>query len=453
MITELKELVAQYEREGLIEHITRRVSSEFEMMAVMKKTKGKIPMLFERVDHYSGKTVTGMGGTRALLAYSMGIKEQELRNRLTEAIANPIPPVRIANGKCQENVVKAPFSLDDYFPVLKHYEKDNGRFVISGMLAAKSIDGTQIYTSIRRMYYPGKNRMTLLITSREMKEQLQYYEERQEPMEIALMFGLVPAIVLSSQVSTHLYRMDKYEIAGGLLREPLKLVKGKTVDLDVIADAQVVLEGKVYPWKKEKEGPFGEMVFYYGDTSELPVCEFSCMTFQNEPLWHTFFPSGSEEKIPMALTREVNLFQTVYMTAPCIRDVFLTMGGAGRYHAVLQIHKENDSDGVQAALAAFASDKDLKHVVVVDEDVDIYDNEEVEWAIASRMQADRDIFIIPGAAGSPLEASHRLTGRTAKMGIDATCPIGNSHFERTHVPGEENINLEDYFERSDYRWH
>ena len=452
--SDFKELTMQYEQQGLLSHITRKVSADSEMMAVMKKTKGQIPLLFHQVDGYPCKVVTGLGGSRKLLAQSMGITEDKLRKHLAAAIAHPIPVTHVAEGKCQQEVHMAPFSLVDYFPVLRHYEKDNGKFIISGMMVAKSIDGSKYYTSIRRMWYKGKNQMTVLITSREMQEQFAYYEARKEPMEIAVMFGLVPAVVLGSQISTHLYNADKLEVSGALLSKSLETVKCKTIDLEVLSDAQVVLEGKVYPWKKEKEGPFGEMAYYYGEVKELPLCEFSCITMQKNPLWHTFFPSGCEEKLPMAISREVNLFNTIQMTVPGVRNVHLTMGGAGRYHAVVQIKKEQEGDGKQAALSAFASDKDLKYVTVVDEDVDIFDAEEVEWAITTRTQAASDIFIIPAALGSPLEASHHLKNTTDKMGIDATKPIGDKRFERTHVIGEEKIDLKEYIEeRRDSRWH
>lgn len=454
VISDMKELTAEYEKKGLLSHVTRKVSSENELMAVMKKTKGKLPIMFHQVDEYPCKVVTGLGGSRKLLAESMGIKEENLRKHLASAIAHPIPVTQAAQGKCQQEIHLAPFSLDNYFPILRHYEKDNGRFIISGMMIAKSIDGSKYYTSIRRMWYMGENRMTILITSREMQEQFAYYEEKKEPMEIAIMFGLVPGIVLGSQISTHLYNADKLEVSGALLSKSLETVKCKTIDLEVLSDAQVVLEGKVYPWKKEREGPFGEMAYYYGGVKELPICDFSCITMQKNPLWHTFFPSGCEEKLPMALSREVNLFNTIQMTVPGVKNVHLTMGGAGRYHAVVQIKKEQDGDGKQAALSAFASDKDLKYVTVVDEDVDIFDMEEVEWAITTRTQATSDFFIIPGAAGSPLEASHHLKNRTDKVGIDATRPLGDKRFERTHVIGEEKVFLEEYIEEGRCsKWH
>lgn len=176
--SDFKELTMQYEQSGLLSHITRKVSSDSEMMAVMKKTKGLIPLVFHRVDGYSCPVITGLGGSRKLLAQSMGIPEEQLRKHLAYAITHPVPVHHVAEGKCQQEVHMAPFSLEDYFPVLRHYAKDNGKFVISGMMVAKSIDGSKYYTSIRRMWYKGQNQMTILITSKEMQEQFAYYEAK-----------------------------------------------------------------------------------------------------------------------------------------------------------------------------------------------------------------------------------------------------------------------------------
>ncbi|WML48237.1 UbiD family decarboxylase [Neobacillus sp. PS3-34] len=333
--------------------------------------------------------------------------------------------------------------MADLFPIPTYHADDSGAYYVSGILVVKDLSGRKRYTSIRRMQYLGGNRTNILITSNELKEQYAHFEKLGEPMEVAVMFGIVPAVVLSSQISTHLYHTDKLDVAGALLGQSLDVVKCKTVDLDVLAEAEIVLEGRMLPHEREMEGPFGELAGYYGFRSPQPIVEFSAVTYRNNAICQTIFPSSDEEKLPMALVREATLFSTVRQVVPNIKAVHIPMGGVARYHAVIQIEKKSEGDGKQAALAAFASDKDLKHVVVVNDDVDIFDSDDIEWAVATRVQASEDIFIVPGAKGSPLEASHNLKGVSDKMGIDATYPLGKEElFKRTSIPVK--VTLEDY---------
>jgi UbiD family decarboxylase len=241
-----------------------------------------------------------------------------------------------------------------------------------------------------------------------------------------------------------LYHTDKFDIAGALIGKSLDVVKCKTVDLEVLAEAEVVFEGRMLPHTREIEGPFGELAGYYGKQAPQPVIEISAVTYRNNPIWQTIHPSSHEELLPMAIVREATLLSTVRQVVPGIKDCVVTLNGASRCHAVIQIQKRHEGDGKQACLAAFASDKDLKHVVVVNDDVNIWDPNDVEWAIATRVQADQDIFIVPGAKGSPLEASHNLRGVSAKMGIDATYPLhAAEEFKRKSIPWGP-IDLKEY---------
>jgi UbiD family decarboxylases len=441
---DLREFLARLEQNGLLRHVKRRVSSEYEIAAVLKKTKGEIPLCFDRVDDYECPLVAGLGGTREMIGASLGVRPDAIVERFAQAIVNPMPVKRIEFGPVQETIVPAPFDIDRYFPVLKYNALDSGRFLVSGVMIAKDISGKRLYSSIRRMQYLGKNRCCLLVTSSEMQRQIQYYEEHRQPMELAVMFGVSPAVVLGSQISTHYYHADKLDVTGALIGRPLEVVRCKTVDIDVLAGAETVLEGRLLPWVRETEGPFGELGGYYGKVSQQPVVEFTAMTCRNKPIAQTILASSCEEKLPEALSREVALISGIRQTVPGVRAVHITMPGVGRFHAVIQLEKTSEGDGKQALLAAFSADKDLKHVVAVDTDVDLFNPEDVEWAIATRVQADLDVFIVPGAMGSGLEPSHNLRGVTAKMGIDATGPIGKKEYIRTHIPGEEKINLNDY---------
>lgn len=439
----MRALLDDWESRGLLYRIKKEVDPRYELGAVINTKNGRQPFLFEKIKGYRSSLAAGLGGDRDLLADSMGISSSDLLPKLIDSIVNPIPTTLRATGPVQENLVTGDFDLADLFPIPTYHADDSGAYYVSGILVVKDLSGRKRYTSIRRMQYLGGNRTNILITSNELKEQYAHFEKLGEPMEVAVMFGIVPAVVLSSQISTHLYHTDKLDVAGALLGQSLDVVKCKTVDLDVLAEAEIVLEGRMLPHEREMEGPFGELAGYYGFRSPQPIVEFSAVTYRNNAICQTIFPSSDEEKLPMALVREATLFSTVRQVVPNIKAVHIPMGGVARYHAVIQIEKKSEGDGKQAALAAFASDKDLKHVVVVNDDVDIFDSDDIEWAVATRVQASEDIFIVPGAKGSPLEASHNLKGVSDKMGIDATYPLGKEElFKRTSIPVK--VTLEDY---------
>lgn len=441
--TTIRELITDWEQKGYFYRVKRQVDPIFELGAVVKTCKGAKPFLFEKIKGYSSPMVVGVGGDRELLAESMGIGPYEIRSKIIDSIVNPISVTHVGTGPVHENVVTGSFDLEDYFPILKYHAEDSGKYYVAGVMVVKDLTGKKHYTSVRRMQYLGGNRTNILITSPELNAQYAEYEKRGEAMEVAFMFGVVPAVTLASQVSTHLYHTDKLHLACALLGESLPVVKCKTVDIDVLAEAEIVLEGKMLPHERVMEGPFAELAGYYGGASPQPVIEFSAITYRNNAINQTIMPASYEEKLPMALVREVTLFSTVRQVVPNVKDVHVTLGGIGRYHAIIQIEKKSEGDGKQAALAAFASDKDLKHVVVVNDDVDIHNPEDVEFAIATRVQADEDIFIVPGAKGSPLESSHNLRGVTAKMGIDATYPLKYADkYKRTSIPIK--VDLKDY---------
>lgn len=444
MYTTMRKLIDYWDQKGVLWKIRREVDPVFELGGVISKKEGQ-PFFFEKVKGYSIPMVAGLGTERGLIADSMGIAEQQLLPKMIDSIVNPIPTTLVPTGPVHDHVVMGDFQLDQLFPICTYNELDSGAFIVAGVLVVKDVTGKKRYTSIRRMQYFGDNRCGILITSPELTEQYRYYEQRNEPMEIAVMMGVVPAVVLSSQISTHLYHADKLNVAGAMLGASLPVVQCKTVDLEVLAEAEIVLEGRMLPHAREMEGPFGELAGYYGVQSPQPIVEISAVTYRDNPICQTILPASYEEMLPMGLVRELSLLSSVRQVVPNVKAVHITMGGVARFHGVIQIEKRTEGDGKQALLAAFASDKDLKHVVVVDEDVDIFNSADVEWAIATRVQADLDVFIVPGAKGSPLEPSHNLRGVSAKMGMDATVPLdAKEHYKRKRIPGAEMIRLEDY---------
>lgn len=440
----IRDLLADWDRRGLLYRVKKQVDAKYELGAVVKTKDGKAPFLFENIKGYNSSMTAGLAGSRELMADSMGVEQQDLMPRMVESLVNPIPTNLVSTGPVHENVVTGPFNLDDFFPIPTFHAEDCGPYYVSGILVVKDPEGNKRYTSIRRMKFIERNRTNIVITSPELYKQYAEFEKRGEPLEVALMFGVVPAVTLASQLSTHLFHADKLDVTGGLIGESLDVVKCKTIDMEVLADAEIVMEGRILPHERDPEGAFGELGGYYGGNEPQPIVEMSAITYRDNAISQTIMPASSEEKLSMCLVREMTLFSTVRQTVPNVIAVHVKEAAAARLHAVIQIDKESEGDARQAALAAFASDKDLKHVVVVNEDVDIFDSDDVEWAVATRSQADEDVFIVSGAKGSPLETSHNLRGTTAKMGIDATYPLDQKElFKRTSVP-IQNIDLNDY---------
>ncbi|MFD1360435.1 UbiD family decarboxylase [Lentibacillus salinarum] len=440
----MRDLLADWEQRGLLYRIKKEVNAEYELGAVLKTKKGEHPFLFDNIKGHHVPIAAGSGGSRKFMADSIGISESELIPKMVDSVVNPIPTNLVPTGPVHENVVMGPFDLDDFSPIPTFHAEDCGPYFVSGVLVVKDPEGKKRFTSIRRMGFIGGNRTNIVITSPELAKQYAQFENRGEPLEVAVMLGVVPSVVLASQFSTHLFNSDKLDVAGALLGQPLDVVQCKTVDIEVLAEAEIVMEGKILPYEREPEGSFGELGGYYGGNEPQPIVEMSAITYRNNPISQTILPASSEERLPMCLTREMTLFSTVRQVVPNVKEVHITMAAAARLHGVIKIEKQSEGDAKQAAMAAFASDKDLKHVVVVDDDVDIFNSEDVEWAIATRCQADQDVFIIPGAKGSPLEASHNLRGVSAKMGIDATYPLSEKElFKRTSIP-IQSINLNDY---------
>jgi 2,5-furandicarboxylate decarboxylase 1 len=246
---------------------------------------------------------------------------------------------------------------------------------------------------------------------------------------------------------------DELEIAGALHRQPLSVIKCVTSELNVPADAEIVVEGRLLPDVREPEGPFGEFPQYYGERALRHVIEVDAVTHRRDAIFHTIVGGGLEHILLGAVPREATLLAHLRRSFPNVLDVHLPRGGVGRYHLYVQIRKRQEGEAKNVMLGAFAGHYDVKQVVVVDDDVDIHDPAEVEWAVATRFQADQDLVVVPNSQGSKLDPSTR-DGVGAKMGLDATKPLAADpmKFTRIRVPGEENVRVEEIVAQPHVNW-
>jgi UbiD family decarboxylase len=236
--------------------------------------------------------------------------------------------------------------------------------------------------------------------------------------------------------------MNELEIANAM--SPVPLVHAHSVDLMIPAECEIVLEGTVYQDRRHSEGPFLDLTETYDIVRDEPVFEVKTITHRKDPLWQALLPGGLEHKILMGTPREPTIFQKVNEVTRCL-DVNITPGGCSWLHAIVQIDKQTDEDGKKAIMAAFAGHSSLKHVAIVDADIDIYNPTQVEWAMATRFQADRDLVVLPGQHGSSLDPSAEPdTQLTTKVGFDLTRPrhsTGKSFSHATYT----DVDISSFF--------
>jgi len=442
----LRNWLAELDRQGLLKHIQKTVSPIHELAGVGKKLEPQYGAMFEHVEGSDMPVVTGLVTTREAIAGSMGMTYAELMNQYTAALTNPTP-CRIVDGAGQaikENILIGDQVDLGLLPACVHHEKDSGRYLTAAMCIAKDPETGVRNVAIHRHEIKDRNHLGALLLPRHTHQLYTKAEAMGKPLEIALVIGTHPALLLASQATTQL-GVDEFEIGGTLLGEAIEMTRCETVDVEVPVESEIVLEGRILPAVRQDEGPFGEYPRTYGPKAPRHVIEITAMTFRNKPIYHTIIPATMEHFLLGAISREATMLQVVRQATPNVRNVHITPASGCRYHAVMQLDQKHEGEAKNAMFAAFASSTEIKHVVVVDTDIDIYDMQDVEWAIANRVQAARDVFIIPDAMGNKLDPSSR-EGTSDKMGIDATIPMrgDRERFSKIRIAGIEDIDLQDY---------
>ncbi|MHB8917518.1 MAG: UbiD family decarboxylase [Desulfocucumaceae bacterium] len=444
----MRQWLATVRELGRLKTVSRPVDPEYELAAVGSKADGQFAVLFNHVEGFRMPVVTGLAGDRELFALALKATPEDMVLKFGRGVENPRPCAVVPNDQApvKETVVLEGIDLEKFLPAPVHHKRDGGRYITAAILVAKHPETGVRNVSIHRLQVLGPDKLGILILPRHLWQFFDLAEKCGRPLEVALAIGLHPLILLASQATTG-PGVDELEIASALLGQPLSLVRCETVDLEVPAEAEIVLEGHLLPAVREVEGPFGEYPKYYGPASPKPVIKVTAICHRRDPVYHTIIPASREHLLLGAIPREAVLLQLVRQAVPSVAGVHLTPGGGCRYHAVVAIDKRHEGEAKNAIFAALASSSEVKRVVVVDRDVNISDPEEVEWAIATRCQAGRDVFVVTGALGNKLDPSSS-EGISDKMGIDATIPLGAppEKFERILIPGWEKVNLTDYFD-------
>jgi len=415
----LRRFLETLEKSGELTHISKAVSTEYEMAGVIEAL-GEKPVFFENVKEAGIPVVGGLLSSKELIGRALNLKKEHLLHNLSSAIENPLPPEIVANGECQE-VVEPSVDLTT-LPIMRYTEKDGGKYIASAVSIVRDPElGRNM--CFHRLMLIGKNRFVARIVEERGTDTA--LKKAGGELDVAICIGNSTAVLLAAATSLP-KGVDELGMANAL--ERTELVKCKTIDLEVPKDCEIVLEGRITK-EKTAEGPFLDTTGTIDKIRQQRVVEIKCITHREKPIYQTLLPGRHEHQFLMGMPKEPTIFNEVNKVCEC-RDVYITPGGCSWLHAVVQIKKQNPEDGKKAIAAAFEGHKSLKHCVIVDDDINIYDPNDVEWAIATRFQADKNAVILPNQRGSSLDPSGDLTegkkARTCKMGLDATIPSGKT---------------------------
>jgi len=445
-VTTLRSWLDRLEETGRLARTKPDVPLEFTLAAIAKRLDGDKATLFPSPGGHALSVISGLVASRPWIAEAMGVDEADMLNRYRDAVINPLPWTEVTSAPAQQVVVEGDLDIREELPIPVHNEHDAGAYITAGLvIAANPRTGVQ-NVSINRIQISGPNRLGILILPRDLHRFYDAAEEAGEALSVAIAIGVDPLTLLASQAILPIDR-DELEVAGALHGAPLPVVKCKTNNVRVPAEAEIVIEGRLLPEVREEEGPFGEFPQYYGPAGKRQVIEIDAITRREDALFHTIVPAAMEHLLLGGIPREASLIAHLQRTFPSVKDVHLSRGGTCRYHLVVKIAKRWDGEPKNIMMGAFAGHADIKQVTVVDEDVDILDPVAVEWAVATRFQASEDLMVVAGAQGSRLDPSGR-DGRVDKMGMDATKPLGGDPFTFTvvHVPGEDDDALDDWID-------
>lgn len=446
-IDDLQGLIDFLKKNEKLTTVHSEVDINYEMSGIAKEFEGKNPVLFEKLKNYDTSIFTGLYWSREVLAAIFDVPAESLPFLTAKAIDHwvekPMDPIVVDQGPANEVIKTEEDDLLRDIPIPIHSLKEGGPYLDSSILIAKDPDINIRNASIQRLMVAGPNRLTMqLDDGRHLRDYYERAEKSGKPLEITINNGVGLPVHFASTTPTTAAPIDKDElgVASALLGEPLKLIRSQTVDVEGIADAQYVIEGEILPYVREPEGPFAEVTGYYASQDDRWVIKVKAVTHRRNPVFHTILP-GKEVYNAVGLMAESSILNKMKETVPDVKDVYLSHGGCGFYHANVKVKKSKEGvqyDAIEAAFSAFPS---LRRVTVVDHDVDIYSAEDMEWALATRHDPVKDKIIFPDSMSHELNPITR-NGLDNKIGIDATAPYPQKwEFQRMDM---KKVNLADY---------
>lgn len=430
MSQDWRDFLKELEAAGEVKHVAEEVKREYEISTLMMELdkEHRYPvMVFDKVADSEFPVLTNILATRERFALGLGEAGENPGEIYAKRINQRIEEVKI--------VTKPPFmanslegdEVDLYkLPIITHFPIDAGPYVTSGLCVAKDPESGAETLGFHRMQLKNKNTLGISLHSRQrLWEYFRRSEERGKNMEAAIVIGVHPNISLGSMALVP-YDQGKYGAISGLFGEPLEVAQCGSVDLQVPAYAEFVLEGEILAGEREKEGPFAEFTNYACYRSTENLFRVKAIRYRDNAIYHDLTPGMSREHVTVvAIQREGDVLASLRRTLPNIKAVHAPFSACGLFHCYISMKKIAEGQPQQAIYGAFAVDHNIKLAIVVDEDVDVFNEEEVLWALATRVQADKAVTILPQnlGMGVTLDPSTDELSRTSKMGIDATKPL------------------------------
>ena len=400
-----------------IKIFTHKEKISISQLAKNIKLNNELPTKFI-VNEYDFPIVSGLVGSRDLIASALNIKKDEIIRFITKKVEKLKKYSIVNNAPFLANKidVDSETELEKYVPLIDFY--GGKKYTTSSVVIVKYPEENRQNSSFHRMMYHENNKFTIrIVAQRHLDYAYSTAVKNDEDLNVAIVFGVHPAIEISAAYSAP--QLDELELASSFLGglDVCKLPNG----IFVPCDSEFVIEGRITR-KTAEEGPFIDLTGTADDVRQQPILEVDKLYFRDEPIFRTILPGGNEHRMLMGIPQEPRMFKIISNTISTVKNVILTQGGNCWLHAVVQIQKKTEGDAKNAIIAALSAHPSLKRVVVVDDDIDIFDPNDVEWAISTRVQADEDLIIIPNCKGSSLDPSAR-DSITCKWGIDATKPL------------------------------
>jgi 2,5-furandicarboxylate decarboxylase 1 len=426
--TRFRSALRRMSEQGRLRAYTRAADPYLEIAGMMKKLDGGEAILFPDVKGFDVPVVGNLLACQPNCEAAFGIDFRSIRGFVARAIGAPQPPVEIQKAPVQQHVVTTDIDLGRMLPVLHHTAADGGRFITAGVVIVRDPETGTYNASYHRLQLIGPDRTAIKLDyGRHLRLAFERAKAKGRHLPIVVCLGTdialqYTAATMGSQMPEN---ADEIAVAGGLCGRALPVVKAVTQDLLVPAETEIALEGRLLIDETVQEGPFGEFVGYLAPADAAPVFQVTALTHRDRPIYHAINGYGRETIMLRKYVLEASLLKVLQSAAPIVIDAEMTAGGLHRFHAVLQVKKTTPQhDGLQrnAILAAFGALKDLDMVIVVDEDIDIRDPHDVEYALATRMEASRDLLVMPEGRGHEYVRIGNK-GIRAKLGIDATVPF------------------------------